>query len=47
MKFWGAFLFVLIQLNNFAQDFELKSYSIADGLPQSQVYDITEDHNGK
>ena len=47
MKFWVAFLFVLIQLNNFAQDFELKSYSIADGLPQSQVYDITEDHNGK
>lgn len=38
-------LFVLSQIS-FGQDFKLKSFSIVDGLPQSQVFDIAEDHNG-
>ena len=31
---------------SFGQNYELKAFSIADGLPQSQVYGIAEDHNG-
>lgn len=29
-----------------AQNYVLKSYSVTEGLPQSQVFDILEDHNG-
>lgn len=46
MKF--SWFFILTALSFFlsAQSFEFKSFSISDGLPQSQVYDIAEDHNG-
>jgi ligand-binding sensor domain-containing protein len=30
-----------------SQNYVLKQYSVAEGLPQSQVYDIIEDHNGQ
>lgn len=46
MKLLLALLIVCAAFPMFGQSFELKSFSIADGLPQSQVYDITEDHNG-
>ena len=46
MKLWLGFLLSFLVFCAKSQNYELKSYSIADGLPQSQVYDITEDHNG-
>lgn len=46
MNFWAGFFFFFSSLFVFSQNYELKTYSIADGLPQSQVYDIAEDHNG-
>ena len=46
------FLRLFILFNLFAtvllsQNYVLKQYSVAEGLPQSQVYDIIEDHNGQ
>lgn len=38
-------MFTLSEIS-FGLDFKMKSFSIAEGLPQSQVYDIAEDHNG-
>ena len=46
MNFWCAFLIFFIPFLSFGQNYELKAFSIADGLPQSQVYGIDEDHNG-
>lgn len=46
MKFWLGVLICLITFGLYGQNYELKPFSIADGLPQSQVYDIAEDHNG-
>lgn len=46
MKFWLCLFWITIGFYSAAQSYELKAFSIADGLPQSQVYDITEDHNG-
>ena len=46
MKFASFFLLTIVSFFLTAQNFEFKSFSIADGLPQSQVYDIAEDHNG-
>ena len=46
MKFWCAYLIFFIPFLSFGQNYELKAFSIADGLPQSQVYGIAEDHNG-
>ena len=46
MKFWLCLFLITIGFYSAAQSYELKAFSIADGLPQSQVYDITEDHNG-
>ncbi|MAW66251.1 MAG: hypothetical protein CMD18_08660 [Flavobacteriales bacterium] len=46
MKFASFFLLIIISFFSFSQNFEFKSFSIAEGLPQSQVCDITEDHNG-
>ncbi len=46
MKFWCASLIFFIPFLSFGQNYELKAFSIADGLPQSQVYGIAEDHNG-
>ncbi len=41
-----VFLLAIVSLFSFSQNFEFKSFSIAEGLPQSQVCDLTEDHNG-
>ena len=46
MKVWIAFLFGVTTFLSFGQNYELKAFSIADGLPQSQVYGMDEDHNG-
>ena len=46
MKFASFFLLATVSLFSFSQNFEFKSFSIAEGLPQSQVCDLTEDHNG-
>ncbi|MBI35629.1 MAG: hypothetical protein CMP67_09755 [Flavobacteriales bacterium] len=46
MKLVLFYFLMIFSLISLSQDFELRSYSIAQGLPQSQVYDITEDHNG-
>lgn len=41
------FLFNLFSAILLSQNYVLKQYSVAEGLPQSQVYDIIEDHNGQ
>jgi ligand-binding sensor domain-containing protein len=41
------FLFNLLSVVLLSQNYVLKQYSVAEGLPQSQVYDIIEDHNGQ
>ena len=46
MKILLLCLFFVLSQISFGQDFKLKSFSIVDGLPQSQVFDIAEDHNG-
>ncbi len=46
MKIFSVVLFFILSEISFGQDFKLKSFSNVDGLPQSQVYDIEEDHNG-
>ncbi len=46
MKIVLALLMLIYSLSIIGQSYEFKSFSIADGLPQSQVYDIAEDHNG-
>lgn len=46
MKFSSFIVLLFVSVIVFGQDFKLKSFSIVDGLPQSQVFDIAEDHNG-
>jgi ligand-binding sensor domain-containing protein len=40
------FLFCFIGFGSFAQSYSFLNYSIAEGLPQSQVTSISEDHKG-
>lgn len=40
-------LFNLLSTLILSQNYVLKQYSVAEGLPQSQIYDIIEDHNGQ
>lgn len=40
-------LFLFLNGLGFSQNYVLKPYSVTEGLPQSQVYDIIEDHNGQ
>lgn len=45
---WRILLFfVFLNCLGFGQNYVLKPYSVTEGLPQSQVYDIIEDHNGQ
>ena len=40
------FIFLIIFQNIYGQSYNFKSYSLEDGLPQSQVHDIAQDHFG-
>lgn len=45
---WRILLFLtFLSCFGHSQNYVLKSYSVTEGLPQSQVYDVIEDHNGQ
>ena len=46
LKFGFILFFLFIQAQTFAQQLDLKIYSVSDGLPQSQVHDLVQTRDG-
>jgi ligand-binding sensor domain-containing protein len=45
-QLWVVLVLVLLTKGTTAQNNQIRNYTLADGLPQSQVYDIVQDEVG-